>query len=145
MPLYLICKPTRKQNSIGELGLQNCMVIVVTPTQSISCFWIGNCLGNGARDMYCYHNCLWIKMFLPTIWCDVKCRHSSVECTMVFSVWFEAAENLKRTCCIDCGFTGRDWSICLSVSLGWDVNKMSDSIQDARSGEFSCMSASSNC
>lgn len=54
IPLYLICKPTRKQNSIGELGLQNCMVIVVTPTQSTSCFWIGNCLGNGARDIYWY-------------------------------------------------------------------------------------------
>lgn len=54
LSLYLICKPTRKQNSIGELGLQNCMVIVVTPTQSTSCFWIGNCLGNGARDIYWY-------------------------------------------------------------------------------------------
>lgn len=49
VPLYLICKHTRKQNPIGKLGLLNCMVIVVTPT---SCFWIANCLGNGARDNY---------------------------------------------------------------------------------------------
>lgn len=63
----------------------------------------------------------------------------------LYSQYDLGAENMKRTCCIDCGFTGRDWSICLSVSLCGDVNKMSDSIQDARSGEFSCMSASSNC